>query len=227
MDKIISNIVVLALIILPFGGCTNPGHTTAASLPAVTAVPAAANNNLKMVDSYEAKLLGLSISKPASWDSISSEESKERISSVKLEDEDIKNLVMLFASRPIVSIIKDRYKIPLPAVQITVNPKENSPDISSTAVLRRLAEIGPDAFKNYSIVNQPIEIEIDGHKAGYMKAYYTGQYEDDPRLYPVSYETWVIPRNGYYFMISAVSSQNEDAKTRSEIASIIKSIKLK
>jgi hypothetical protein len=182
---------------------------------------------MEMVDSYEAQLLGLSISKPASWDSIPAEESKERISSVQLENEDIKTLVMLFASRPIVSIIKEREKDPLPAVQITVNPKEKSPDISLINVLQRLAEIGPDAFKDYSIVNPPVEIEIDGHKAAYMKAHYIGQSSDGPYQIPVSYETWIVPRKGYYFMISAVSSQNEDDKTRSQIASIIKSIKLK
>jgi hypothetical protein len=212
MDKIVSSIVVLILVFLPFGGCSSSGH---------------ADNNMEVVNSYEARLLGLSISKPVSWESVTDEERREMIGSVKLEDENIKNLVMLFASQPIVSIIKDRQEDPLPAVQITVNPKESSPNISATAVLQRFAEIGANAFKDYCIINQPVEIVIDGHKAAYMKAYYTGQFWDDPVSHPVSYETWIVLRKGYYFMISAVSSQKEDDKTRSEIASIIKSIKLK
>jgi hypothetical protein len=70
-------------------------------------------------------------------------------------------------------------------------------------------------------------MEIDGHKAAYMKAHYTGQFYDDYEFYPVSYETWIILRQGYFFNIGAVSSQNEDGKTREEIASVIKSIKLR
>jgi hypothetical protein len=60
-----------------------------------------------------------------------------------------------------------------------------------------------------------------------MKAHYTGQSYDDDILHPVSYETWIILRQGYFFNVGAVSSQNEDDKTREEIASTIKSIKLR
>lgn len=211
MNKTISSIVILILVFLPCGGCNSPDH---------------ADNNMEVVNPNETQLFGLSISKPTSWDSITAEESKDRISMTKLEDDDIRTLVMLYASRPIVSLVKERWKIPLPAVQITVNPKENSPDISATDILIGFTKIGPNAFKNYAVINQPKEIEIDGHKAAYMKVHYTGESWSDANQYPVSYETWIVLRKGYFFMISAVSSQSEDDKIRSEIASIIKSIKL-
>jgi len=185
------------------------------------------NNEPVARELKEADLFGLSLTKIVSWEFITAEEFRDSISETKLEDENIEKLVMLFMSRPIVSIVKDRLKIPLPAVTITVNPKEGSPDVSVTSILKRFAEIGPGGFKDYTVVVQPQEMEIDGHKAAYMKAHYTGQFYDDNKLYPVSYETWIILRQGYFFNIGAVSSQNEDDKTREEIASVIKSIKLR
>lgn len=175
---------------------------------------------------YEDQLFGLTISKPDSWEFITSEESRERISSTKLKDENIKQLVLLFASRPIVVMVKSRNHNLLPNIQITVNPHERSPDILATDVLWQLSKKGPEGFKDYSIINQPTEIVIDGHKAAYMKAHYTGEFWGDDNVYPTSYETWIVPRHGYFFMISAVSSQDEENETRSEIASTIKSIKL-
>jgi hypothetical protein len=211
MAKTISWITVLMLPFFVFGGCDCSGG---------------GNRSTVAGNAYKDQLFGLSISKPASWEFITAEESRERISSTKLEDESIEKLVMLFASRPIVSIIKSRRQIPLPNVPITVNPDERSPDISAIDVLRRLSGKGPNAFKDYSIIDRPKEIEIDGHGAAYMKAHYTGEFHGDTTVYPTSYETWIVPRQGYFFMISAVSSQSEDGKTRGEIASIIESIEL-
>ncbi len=211
MAKTISKSIVLILMFLTFVGCNSPGH---------------GNHDVGMNNVYKDKIFGLSISKPASWEFITAEESRERISLNKLEDESIEKLVLLFGSRPIVSMIKSRRQIPLPSSQITVNPLYDDMSNSPTDILRRVSRMAPNAFKNYSIINPPSEIEIDGHKAAYMKAHYTAQFWDENEKYPICYETWIILRQGYFFMISAVSSQSEDNKTRSEIASIIKSIKL-
>jgi hypothetical protein len=69
-----------------------------------------------------ADLFGLSLTRPTSWEFITAEEFKYSISETKLENEDIEKLVMLFMSRPIVCITKNRPQIPLPAITITVNP---------------------------------------------------------------------------------------------------------
>jgi len=212
MDKTIIKIIVLILASLTFVGCNNQDQ---------------GNHNRGMNNVHEDQLFGLSISKLASWKFITSEESRDRIRSTKLVDENIEKLVLLFASKPIVVMMKSRRHIPLPTIQITVNPNDSSPDVSAIDILLHLSRKGPNAFKGYSIVHPPEEIEIDGQKAAYMKAHYTGEFWGDNNLYPVSYETWIVPRQRYFFMISAVSSQSEDNKTQSEITSIIKSIKLK
>jgi len=189
--------------------------------------PDNSNADIAMSNTFEHPLFGLTISKPDSWKIISADESRMRISSTKLKDENIEKLVLIFASRPIMSLLKSRLKIPLPNVQITVNPLDGDMSNLPTDILRRVSRMGPVSFKNYSIINSPSEIEIDHHKAAYMKAHYTGQFWDDNKEYPVGYETWIILRQGYFFMVSAVSSQNEDNTTLREISSIIESIKLK
>jgi len=209
MDRTIRTIIVLAFLTL--AGCNKQDL---------------GNNDKGTNNLYEAQLLGLSINKPASWDFITSEESKAMLSSTKLEDKDMEDLVSVFY-KPIVAIVKERWQLPIPSVSITVNPDEDSPNISPVEVLQGLSKMGYSSFKDYSIINKPEEIEIDGHKAAYMKAHYTSEIWGDTKLYPTSYETWIVPRQGYFFMIGAVSSQSEDQTTRSEIVSIIKSIKLK
>jgi len=207
------NISVVFISLIPLlAGCNSPYNS---------------NVDIVMSTTFEHPLFGLTISKPDSWKIVSFDEHRMRISSTKLKDENIEKLVLLFASRPIVSLLKSRWKIPLPNVQITVNPLDGDMNNLPTDILRRVSKMGPVSFKNYSIINYPSEIEIDGHKAAYMKAHYTGQFWDDNKEYPISYETWIILRHEYFFMISAVSSQNEDSTTLREISSIIESIKLK
>ena len=175
---------------------------------------------------FENKLLGFSISKPDSWQIITAREGRKKISPAKNRDEKIADLVTTLDSRPIVSMLKSRTKLPPPALKVTLSYDEQSPDISTIEILNGCSRVGSNTFENYSVVRPPEEIEIDGRTGGYMKAHYTAQFRGDTKVYPVSYETWIIPRRRFFIMVSVMSSQMEDVKTQVEITSIIKSIKL-
>jgi hypothetical protein len=174
----------------------------------------------------EEPLFGFAVSKPNLWRHITAEESRARISSNKLKDESMEVLVRLFASRPIVVMMKARKHIPLPSFTVTVNPMDSDLGTSATEILRGVSRRAPNVFPDYSIVTGPAAIQIDGRQAAYMRAHYSGQFYDDNKAYPISYETWIVPREEYFFMICVASSQDEDEETRGEIVSIIKSIEL-
>jgi len=48
----------------------------------------------------------------------------------------------------------------------------------------------------------------------------------EDKEYPLIYETWIIPRKRYFFMIGAVSLPNSNKEERDEIVSIIKSLRI-
>jgi len=177
-------------------------------------------------NTFEHTAFGLSVTKPVSWEFLNQDEARARISGTKLEEQDIEIAVQALMSTPIVEISKDCNQIPIPKFSITANSLRGEKSGSPIDIIKRVSKNAPSAFKGYKIVTPPSEIQIANHKAAYMKVHYTGQFREDDKEYSVAYETWIVPRKKYFFMIGVVSTQNNDQNVRDEIDSIIKSLKI-
>lgn len=177
-------------------------------------------------NTFEHPGFGLSVTKPVSWEFLNPNEARARIVGTELEDRDLNAAVKMFMSTPVVEISKDRKQLPLPKFSITANHIRDNISASAIEIIKLLTVNAPKAFKNYKIVAPPSEIQIADHNAAYMKAHYTGKFFGNDNEYPVKYETWIVPREKYYFMIGAVSAQNDGDNIGDEIESIIKSLKV-
>lgn len=177
-------------------------------------------------NTFEHTAFGLSITKPVSWEFLNPNETRARFSGTKLKEESMEIAVQALMSTAIVEISKDCNQNALSRFSITANPLEDDESASPIDIAKRVSRNAPQVFKDYTIVTPPLEIQIANRKAAYMKSYYTEQLWGDDKEYPIVYETWIVPRKKYFFMIGVVSTQNSNQNTRDEIDSIIKSLKI-
>ncbi len=71
-------------------------------------------------------------------------------------------------------------------------------------------------FKDFIVVQAPIDVEVGGLKAAYSRFNYSLQIPDG-REFPTSSELWIVPRGDYFFIIGAGTRQDEKTGSRDEI----------
>jgi hypothetical protein len=81
------------------------------------------------------------------------------------------------------------------------------------------------AFKDYQLVQPPVETEVSGLKAAYARINYSLETTDGA-TFPCTSELWIVPRGDYFFLLGAGTRQDETTGSRSEIQGILNSVKI-
>ena len=80
-------------------------------------------------------------------------------------------------------------------------------------------------FKDFALVQTPIDTEVSGIRSSYMRVNYSAETPDG-RLFPTTSELWIVPRGDYFFMIGAGTRQDERTGSRREIEEILSTIRI-
>ena len=132
-----------------------------------------------------------------------------------------------YATAPLVAMMKypEPYDDLNPSFKINIKPLGRLKGIDGKAIVALILPQFQKLLQDYELVQEPVEKEISGLKAGYARLNYTLEIPDG-RIFPTTSELWIIPRGDYYFIIGAGTRQDEKTGTRSEIAEILKSLKI-
>ena len=177
-------------------------------------------------EAYKNSTLGFSIKKPASWQYLTAEQTKESLKRTDLNDPQMKELITRYARAPFFAIAK--YKEPHddlnPSIRVNAREAGNLKGMAPEKIAEMTAAGLSRTFKDYSVVEGPVSTKISGHPAGYMKVNYT--LEAGGRSWPTTSEFWIVPRGDLLFIIGSGTRQDEKNGTRKEVRSIIASIKI-
>jgi hypothetical protein len=181
-----------------------------------------ANENI-----FKSITVGFEVTKPQKWSFVTAQENLDNLKRTKLSEEEFQQLMLKYATAPLVAMMKypEPYDDLNPSLKVNIKPfgqlkGKDGKDVISL-ILPQLQKI----FKDFQLIQPPMDVEVAGFKAAYVRINYSLQIQDG-RTFPTTSELWIVPRGDYFFMIGAGTRQDEKTGSRQEIEQIIKSIKL-
>lgn len=178
-------------------------------------------------DLYRNPTVGLALEKPADWRFVTAEENSENLKRTKLTDAEFQKKMEKYATAPLVALMKhpEPFDDLNPSLKVNIKPLGDLDPTDPKKILTLLTEQFPKLFKDYELVEGPIETKVSGLIAGYARIHYSLEIPDG-RSFPTCSELWIIPRGSYFFMVGAGTRQDESTGKRSEIRTILASMKL-
>jgi hypothetical protein len=171
--------------------------------------------------------VGFEVTKPDSWQFLTAEQNIENLKRTKLSDEEFQELMLRYATAPLVVIAK--YPEPFddlnPSLKVNVKPFGQLKGVDPKQILAMVSAQFRSIFKDYEVVQEPTDTKVSGIKSGYMRINYSIQIPDD-RTFATTSELWIVPRGDYFFMIGAGTRQDEKTGTRKEIQEILETVKI-
>lgn len=178
-------------------------------------------------DTFKSVSVGFEVTKPASWQFLTAEQNLENLKQTKLSDEEFQKLMLKYATAPLVAMMKhpEPFDDLNPSLKVNVKPFGQLRGTDPKQILSMVSVQFASIFKDYELMEGPIDTEVSGIKSGYLRFNYSLQIPDG-RTFPTTSELWIVPRGDYFFMIGAGTRQDEKTGTRKEIQEILKTVKI-
>jgi len=178
-------------------------------------------------DVFSSPTAGFKVTKPSGWHFMSAEQNKANLKAVKMNDQEFQQAMEKYATAPLVAMTKheEPYADVNPSFRVNIRAlgdlKGKPPVELAGLLVPQLQKV----FKDFDLVQPPIEIVVSGHKSAYVRMNYTLETADGG-AYPTTSELWIVPRGDYFFMVGAGTRTDEKTGTRKEIAAILKTVKI-
>lgn len=176
---------------------------------------------------FDSPTAGLQLTKPAEWSYVTTAQNMNNIKAVKLNDAEFHAAMQKYATAPLVAMTKfsEPFDDVNPSFKVNIKPygelKGKSPQEIINLVLPQFQKV----FKDFVLVQTPIDVVVSGIKSTYARVNYTMEIPDG-RNFPTTSELWIVPRGDYFFMIGAGTRQDEKTGSREEIQSILRTVKI-
>jgi hypothetical protein len=111
-----------------------------------------------------------------------------------------------------------------PSVGVNVREAGTQKGMPPPKLMDSIVPIFSKRFKDFSVAEGPMEVQVSSHPAGYLRMNFTDEAKGSPGQ--VTYEAWVVVRGNLMFTISAITREDEANGTRQEVKEIIDTIKI-
>lgn len=178
-------------------------------------------------NTFKSLTAGFEVEKPAGWRFITAEQNLESLKRGQLDDKEFQAVMARYATAPLVAMVKhgEPFDDLNPSFKVNVRPLGRFKGAVPTELLEFIAPQLARLFKDLVIVQPPVEVQVSGFDAAYMRVNYPLQLADG-RTFPTTSELWVVPRGDYFFMIGAGTRPDQKTGSRSEIQSILGTVRI-
>lgn len=176
---------------------------------------------------FKSITVGFEVTKPKGWSFVTAQENLDNLKRTKLSDDEFQKLMLKYATAPLVAMMKypEPYDDLNPSLKVNIKPFGQLKGRDGKEVISLILPQFQKMFKDFQLVQAPIDVHVAGLKAAYVRINYSLQIPDG-RTFPTTSELWIVPRGDYFFMIGAGTRQDEKTGSRKEIEQIMKSIKI-
>lgn len=176
---------------------------------------------------FKSITVGFEVTKPKGWSFVTAQENLDNLKRTKLSDDEFHQLILKYATAPLVAMMKypEPYDDLNPSLKVNIKPFGQLKGRDGKEVISLILPQFQKVFKDFQLVQAPIDVKVAGLKAAYVRINYSLQIPDG-RTFPTTSELWIVPRGDYFFMIGAGTRQDEKTGSRKEIEQIMKSIKI-
>lgn len=181
----------------------------------------------KESDTFKNPTAGFEITKPAKWQFATAAQHQENLKAVKLSDQEFQAAMLKYATVPMVSMMKypEPYDDINPSFKVNIRPLGQLRGKTAVELVNVIVPSLQKAFKDFEVAQPATAVEVSGLKAAYVRFNYSLEVADSLK-FPTTSELWIVPRGDYFFMLGAGTRQDEKTGSRSEIQSILKSVRI-
>ena len=178
-------------------------------------------------DTYRNPTAGFEITKPPEWQFVTAAQVQENLERTKLNDPEFHAAMLKYATVPMVAMMKypEPYDDVNPSFKVNIKPLGQFKGKSTVDIVNFVLPQFERVFKDYVLVQTPLDVEVSGLKGTYFRITYSLETADG-QSFPTSSELWIIPRGDYFFMIGAGTRQDEKTGSRSQIQDILRSVRI-
>lgn len=176
-------------------------------------------------DRYGSSSLGVSIAKPESWHIRSANEVLALAKMLKPSDPEMDRRWRESMRAPMVVMAKypSGHAGFNPSFRLDAKPYGSvPPDASGSAILDAMVNMLKANFKEVAVEKGPLDLLLQGQKAGYIKINYVNVSTTGFR-FPTTAEFWVVPRKDHYVVLGG-SYGSGDAAVAEEMAGIVRTV---
>jgi hypothetical protein len=151
----------------------------------------------------------------------------ENIKAIKLNDEEFHAAMQKYATAPLVAMTKfpEPYEDVNPSFKVNIKPYGQFEGKQPAELINMLVPQFKRAFKDFELVQPPVEVVVSEIKSAYARMNYTLEIPDG-MFFQITSELWIVPRGDYFFVLGAGTRQDEKTGSRKEIESILKTVKI-
>jgi hypothetical protein len=177
---------------------------------------------------FDSPTAGIQVKRPADWHFVTAEQHRENLKAIKLSDEEFRAAMQKYSTTPLVAMMKfeEPFDDVNPSFKVQIKPYGELKGKSPAELIGLFVPQFEKIFKDFSLVQPPMDVMVSGIKSGYMRMNYSLEIPDG-RSFPTSSELWVVPHGEYFFLIGAGTRQDEKTGSREEIQRILKTVKIK
>lgn len=170
--------------------------------------------------------LGLSIVRPATWVTITADQNTRNLRSVQMDDPEFQALAARYANSPVVAMAKypEPYADLNPSLKMNVRPVGGFAGRPPEEIVAAALPTFRRGFEDMKILDGPRRTTLAGRPAGFVRIAYT--LRTGANAFPASSEVWIVPKGPVFLLIGAGTRADESNGSRSEIRSIIDSLRL-
>lgn len=178
-------------------------------------------------DVFRNDTAGFQVTRPAGWQYASAQQNLDNLKGIRLSDSELQAALQKAATAPLVVMTKfaEPYEDVNPSFKVTLKPYGPLKGATPLQLLGLIIPQFRSAFRDAKLVQEPVEVDVGGVRSAYARLDYTLETQDGRRL-PTASELWIVPRGDYFFMLGAGTRQDEKNAKRSELAAILKSVKV-
>lgn len=171
--------------------------------------------------------IGLQITKPEAWYTLTAEANAANLGRVEFDDRAIEEAVARYATAPVVAFSKyeEPYDDVNPSIKINIRPQGTLQGQNAVQIMSVMLPALKKAFSDGLIQQAPTETTLSGLPAAYLRLAYT--LKAGGASYPTTSELWLVPRGSHFFMVGAGSRTDEKTGSRAELRAIVESIRIR
>lgn len=177
-------------------------------------------------DVFISPTAGFEVTKPKEWHYVSADWNLENINSIKLNDAEFHEAMKKYATAPLVAMTKfqEPHSDLNPSFKVNVKPYGPFKGKTPTELISLIVPQFKKAFKDFELVQPPIEVAVSSISSGYARFNYSLEIPEG-EAFPTTSEIWIVPRGEYFFIIGAGTRQDEKNGSRKEVHSILSTVK--
>jgi hypothetical protein len=177
---------------------------------------------------FENTTAGISLARPAGWQTASLQQVQENRERIQLPDAELQAALRKAATAPLFVFTKYAEPHPdvNPSIQVTLRPLGQLAGSPPAEILSAVVGGLQKSFNDFALVSGITETQVSGLAGAHARARYTLRNGDGAEFKVLS-RLWLVPRGGFLFLIAMSGPQDGPDVSEADFTATLASISIR